>query len=97
MLTLYENNALSTFGEQAEADFLATQGVDKRKFMDACNSSTVTSLMFQGFRLQADYGIHEVPTVVVAGRYKIERHGPSVDAMPTVLDYLVKQVQDKKL
>jgi protein dithiol oxidoreductase (disulfide-forming) len=97
MLTLYNNNALPTLDEQAEADFLATQGVDKRKFIDAYDSDTVTSLMFQGDRLKGDYTIRHLPTVVVAGRYKIERHLNNLAAILTVLDYVVKQVQDKKL
>jgi hypothetical protein len=34
---------------------------------------------------------------VVAGRYKITPVNNGVDGMATVLDYVVKQVQDKKL
>ena len=82
---------------EAQADFLATQGVDKRKFIDAYDSDTVTSLMFQGDRLKGDYTIRHLPTVVVAGRYKIGPVNNGPDGMATVLDYLVKQVQDKKL
>jgi thiol:disulfide interchange protein DsbA len=64
---------------EAQADFLATQGVDKQKF-----------------KVVYDH-IDIIPTLVVAGRYKIGPVNNGPDGMATVLDYLVKQVQDKKL
>ncbi|MDS0857350.1 thiol:disulfide interchange protein DsbA/DsbL [Burkholderia pseudomultivorans] len=83
---------------QAQADFLATQGVDKKQFMNAYNSFSVQSEVNQSAKLLKDYGIDGVPTVIVQGKYKT---GPSyADGIPAttqVLDYLVKQIQDKKL
>jgi protein dithiol oxidoreductase (disulfide-forming) len=49
---LTENKLL---GEDEQADFLATQGVDKRKFIDAYESFTVRSLVEQGDKLFGDY------------------------------------------
>jgi protein dithiol oxidoreductase (disulfide-forming) len=98
MLTLYnamwKNELLSM---ETQADFLATQGVDKRKFIDAYTSFTVISLEEQGEQLRGDYQIYDLPTFVVAGRYKIKPYHNNDDAMPRVLDYVVKQVLDKKL
>ncbi|HDR9202800.1 TPA: thiol:disulfide interchange protein DsbA/DsbL [Burkholderia vietnamiensis] len=83
---------------QAQADFLATQGVDKKQFMDAYNSFSVQGQVKQSAELMKNYAIDGVPTVVVQGKYKT---GPaytnSIPGTAQVLDYLVKQVQDKKL
>ena len=76
---------------ETQADFLATQGVDKQKFIYA--SFNVMSLIEQGDQLFNDYHIDAAPTLVVAGRYEIVNR---VDGTATVLDYLVKQVLDKK-
>jgi protein dithiol oxidoreductase (disulfide-forming) len=100
MLTVYDEiqkkkNHLLTWDELA--DFLATQGVDRRKFLLAQGSANEMALIEQGGKLRGDYQIHYLPTLVVAGRYKIGPVGNGPDGMATVLDYLVKQVQDKKL
>ncbi|KVQ07616.1 thiol:disulfide interchange protein DsbA/DsbL [Burkholderia ubonensis] len=83
---------------QAQADFLASQGVDKKKFMDAYNSFSVQGQVKQSAELLKSYNIDGVPTIVVQGKYKT---GPSytnsLEGTAQVLDYLVKQVQDKKL
>ncbi|OJA72107.1 thiol:disulfide interchange protein [Burkholderia ubonensis] len=83
---------------QAQADFLASQGVDKKKFMNAYNSFSVQGQVKQSAELLKSYNIDGVPTIVVQGKYKT---GPaytnSLEGTAQVLDYLVKQVQDKKL
>ena len=83
---------------QAQADFLSTQGIDKKKFMDAYNSFSVQGQVKQSAELLKSYNIDGVPTIVVQGKYKT---GPaytnSLEGTAQVLDYLVKQVQDKKL
>lgn len=82
-----------------QADFLATQGIDRRKFLFAYESLTVVSWVEQAQKLVFwDYHIDTVPTLVVAGRFKTSPFNTkSYDGTATVLDYLVKQVQDKKL
>jgi protein dithiol oxidoreductase (disulfide-forming) len=83
---------------EEQADFLATQGVDKRKFIDAYDSVNVARQVMQADELAFhDYQIDIVPTLVVAGRYKIGPVNNGIDGIATVLDYLVKQVLDKKL
>jgi thiol:disulfide interchange protein DsbA len=99
-LTVYNevfHGKYNLLSEQDQADFLATQGVDKRKFIDAHESDNVISLMEQGDDLSVGYQSDVLPTLVVAGRYKIGPVNNGPDGMTTVLDYLVKQVQDKKL
>jgi protein dithiol oxidoreductase (disulfide-forming) len=102
MLTVYNevfhgNGKYNLLFEQDQADFLATQGVDKRKFIEAHESDNVISLMEQGDDLSVGYQSDVLPTLVVAGRYKIVPVNNGPDGMTTVLEYLVKQVQDKKL
>ncbi|AJK47887.1 thiol:disulfide interchange protein DsbA/DsbL [Burkholderia plantarii] len=91
-----EKNYLLT--PQAQADFLATQGIDKQKYLATYNSFSVQGQVKQAGELLKSYNIDGVPTVVVQGKYKT---GPSytnsVENTPAVLDYLVKQVKDKKL
>ncbi|KVE33209.1 thiol:disulfide interchange protein DsbA/DsbL [Burkholderia sp. TSV86] len=83
---------------QAQADFLATQGVDKKKFLDAYNSFSVQGQAKQAAEQLKNYAIDGVPTIVVQGKYKT---GPaytnSLEGTAQVLDFLVKQVQGKKL
>jgi protein dithiol oxidoreductase (disulfide-forming) len=83
---------------QAQADFLAKLGVDKQKFLATYNSFSVQGEVKQSADLLKTYDIQGVPTLIVAGKYKT---GPaytnSLEGTATVLDYLVKQVQDKKL
>lgn len=54
--------------------------------------------MKQSAELLKNYNIDGVPTIVVQGKYKT---GPaytnSLEGTAQVLDFLVKQVQDKKL
>jgi protein dithiol oxidoreductase (disulfide-forming) len=83
---------------EAQATFLATQGIDKKKFLDAYNSFSVQGQVKQSAEMLKSYNIDGVPTLVVQGKYKT---GPSyagtLDGTAQVLDFLVKQVQDKKL
>jgi protein dithiol oxidoreductase (disulfide-forming) len=85
----------------AQATFLATQGVDREKFLEAYYSRSMIDQLRQATKLfedyHIDYHIDALPTLVVAGRYKITPVNNGVDGMATVLDYVVKQVQDKKL
>ncbi|MFM0323762.1 thiol:disulfide interchange protein DsbA/DsbL [Caballeronia glebae] len=83
---------------QAQADFLKTQGVDPKKYMDAYNSFSTQSAVQRDAKLMQDYKIDGVPTVVVQGKYET---GPAMtNSLPgttQVMDFLVQQVRDKKL
>jgi protein dithiol oxidoreductase (disulfide-forming) len=83
---------------QAQADFLATQGIDKKKYMDAYNSFSTQSDIQRDSKMLQDYKIDGVPTVVVQGKYVT---GPamtnSLQGTTQVMDYLVQQVRDKKM
>ncbi|WP_206954850.1 thiol:disulfide interchange protein DsbA/DsbL [Trinickia acidisoli] len=83
---------------QDQAKFLATQGVDPKKFMDAYNSFSTQSDLNRDKQLIQSYNIDGVPTLAVQGKYET---GPAAtDSLPgtiQVLDYLVSQVRAKKM
>jgi thiol:disulfide interchange protein DsbA len=83
---------------QAQADFLATQGVDKKKYLDAYNSFSTQSAVQRDTKLMQDYKIDGVPTLAVQGKYET---GPAAtNSLPgtiQVLDFLVQQIRDKKM
>ena len=82
---------------EAQADFLAKKGVDKKKYLDAYNSFSAQSNLKRAQQMVTDYKIDGVPTVVVQGKYET---GPaqtnSLDGTLQVLDHLVAQVRAKK-
>jgi len=83
---------------EAQATFLATQGVDKKKYLDAYNSFSTQSDLQRDNKLMQDYKIDGVPTLAVQGKYET---GPATtNSLPgtiQVLDFLVSQVRAKKM
>lgn len=62
-----ERKSLDT--EAAIADFVATQGIDRKKFIDVYNSFGVQSKLKRAVQLQEAYKIDGVPLVAIDGRY----------------------------
>jgi thiol:disulfide interchange protein DsbA len=89
-------NYLLTPEEQAK--FLAKNGVDSKKYMEAYNSFSTQSALQRDKKLLEDYKIDGVPTLAVQGKYET---GPATtNSLPgtiQVLDYLVGQVRAKKM
>ena len=81
-----------------QAKFLAKNGVDPKKFMDAYNSFSTQSAIQRDKKLLEDFKIDGVPTLAVQGKYET---GPAqTNSLPgtiQVLDYLVAQVRAKKM
>jgi protein dithiol oxidoreductase (disulfide-forming) len=81
-----------------QAKFLATQGVDPKKYMDAYNSFSTQSDLQRDKALLDAYKIEGVPTLAVQGKYET---GPAAtNSLPgtiQVLDFLVSQIRDKKM
>lgn len=81
-----------------QAKFLAKNGVDPKKYMDAYNSFSTQSALQKDKKLLEDYKIDGVPTLAVQGKYET---GPAAtNSLPgtiQVLDYLVAQVRAKKM
>ena len=55
--------------DAAIADFVATQGIDRKKFVDTYNSFGVQSKLRRAVQLQEAYKIDGVPLIAVDGRY----------------------------
>jgi thiol:disulfide interchange protein DsbA len=89
-------NDLLTPDKQAE--FFATQGVDRKTYLDFYNSFSVAGNLKHATQLMTDYKIDGVPTLAVRGKYET---GPakagSLPGALQVLDFLVSQVRAKKL
>ena len=57
---------------QDMADFLATQGVDKEKFLATFNSFAIKGQVNQAKELAKKYEITGVPSMVVNGKYRFD-------------------------
>jgi thiol:disulfide interchange protein DsbA len=94
-------NYLLTPEEQAK--FLATQGVDAKKYMDAYNSFSTQSALQRDKGLLDAYKIDGVPTIAIQGKYET---GPALmqvsedkadPATLQVMDYIISQIRAKKM
>ena len=54
------------------ADFVATQGVDKDKFLATFNSFAIQGQIKQAKELAQKYGVQGVPTMIVNGKYRFD-------------------------
>lgn len=73
-------------------DFVATQGVDRAKFIATANSFSANTRLKQSEQAMMRYEIEGTPTVIVAGKYKIQ-FGAAVP-MPKVgevINFLVEK------
>ncbi|RQH04709.1 thiol:disulfide interchange protein DsbA/DsbL [Paraburkholderia dinghuensis] len=81
-----------------QAKFLATQGVDPKKFMEAYNSFSVQSALQRDKEVATGFNISGVPTLAIQGKYET---GPGqTNSLPRtieVLDYLVSRVRAKQM
>lgn len=72
------------------ADWYATQGVDRTKFLDTMNSFGVTAMVNRAKQFALRTGIDGTPTIVVAGKYKVEVNSErGFDGMLATVDYLL--------
>ncbi len=76
------------------ADFVATQGVDRKEFLDAYNSFSVDSLSRQAAIMTKRYGISGVPSIVVDGRYLTSASKTGMRDLFEAVDYLVDKATD---
>lgn len=79
------------------ADFLATQGVDKDKFLATFNSFAIQGQIKQAKELAQKYGVQGVPTLIVNGKYRFDlgsTGGP--EATLNVADQLIAKERAAK-
>jgi len=94
--------------EAAIADFVAAQGVDRKKFVETYNSFGVQAKLRRAVQLQDTYKVDGVPLIAIDGRYMTSPSilGASMGRQPEnvlqsstlqVMDWLVaKSVKDRK-
>jgi len=79
------------------ADFVSTQGIDRKKFLDAYNSFSVDALSRQAKIMTGRYGITGVPSVVVDGRYLVTTTtAGGTQELFKVVNYLVQQAAEAR-
>ena len=79
------------------ADFVATQGVDKDKFLATFNSFAIQGQIKQAKELAQKYGVQGVPTLIVNGKYRFDlgsTGGP--EATLNVADQLIAKERAAK-
>ena len=79
------------------ADFVATQGVDKDKFLATFNSFAIQGHIKQAKELAQKYGVQGVPTLIVNGKYRFDlgsTGGP--EATLNVADQLIAKERAAK-
>ena len=75
-------------------DWIAKQGVDRQKFIDAYNSFAVQNQVTRTTRMSKDYGWSGVPAVVVDGKYVTSgRMGSTPDDTIRTMEELIEKVR----
>ncbi|MGI4811775.1 MAG: thiol:disulfide interchange protein DsbA/DsbL [Janthinobacterium lividum] len=78
----------------AQADFVAKNGVDRQKFLAAYNSFATQNALNRDKALLDDYQIDGVPTLAVQGKYETSPSMTnSLDGTVQVLDFLVAKTR----
>lgn len=67
-----QNKRMKLMEPEEMADFLATQGVDKDKFLATYNSFAIQGQVKQAKELAKKYEITGVPSLVVNGKYRFD-------------------------
>lgn len=81
---------------EAMTEFLVSQGVDKQAFTDAYNSFAVDGNIRKAIKMQTDFNITGVPTVVINGKYQTTGSMTgNYDTLLQVMDFLVAKESAK--
>lgn len=79
-------------------DWIAKQGVDRQKFIDAYNSFSVQNQVSRSTQMSKDYNLSGVPALVVDGRYLTSgRMGGTPQDTVKVLDELIEKVRKERV
>ncbi|SEP25066.1 thiol:disulfide interchange protein DsbA/DsbL [Nitrosovibrio sp. Nv6] len=83
--------------EEVLFDWMAKQGIDRQKFIDAYNSFSVQNQVTRSTRMSKDYSLTGVPAVVVDGRYMTSgRMGSTPEDTIKTLDELIEKVRKER-
>lgn len=85
---------LNLVSAAAVADWAATKGIDRKKFMDVYDSFAIQSKAMRAKQAAGAYGIHGVPSLVVGGKYRAgDNAAESQDDVLKVADALIAKVR----
>lgn len=77
--------------------WVAKQGVDRKKFMEAYNSFSVGAKAAQSAQMSRDYALSGVPSLVVDGKYLTSgKMGGTAEDTLRILDELIVKVRKEK-
>ncbi len=78
-------------------DWMARQGLDRQKFIDAYNSFSVQNQVTRATQMSKSYGLSGVPSVVVDGRYLTSgRMGGTPDDTIRAMEELIDKVRKER-
>ncbi len=81
----------------AFARFVASQGVDEKKFREAMSSLAVETKTRKAVELTEKYGLTGVPALIVNGRYRVLNQAiTSYDEMFQIVDFLVEKERSRQ-
>ena len=79
-------------------DWMAKQGIDRKKFVDVYNSFAVQNQASRSTHMSKDYGLTGVPAVVVDGRYLTSgRMGSTPEDTIRTMDELIEKVRKERV
>ncbi|MCX7173684.1 MAG: thiol:disulfide interchange protein DsbA/DsbL [Proteobacteria bacterium] len=77
--------------EEPLLEWIARQGIDRKRFAEMMNSFTVQGQLSQASQLMKVYDIDGVPSVVIGGKYLTSvSHAGSQEALPGVMNDLIQ-------
>ncbi|MEE8150609.1 MAG: thiol:disulfide interchange protein DsbA/DsbL [Nitrosomonadaceae bacterium] len=83
--------------EELLFNWIAKQGIDRKKFVDIYNSFSVGNRTSQSSQMSKKYGLKGVPSLVVDGKYLVSgRMGGTPQDTIRTLDELIKKVRMKR-
>jgi thiol:disulfide interchange protein DsbA len=83
-------HTVATPSPEGIADWYATQGVDRTKFLDTMNSFGVTAQVNRAKQFALRTGINGTPTIVINGKYRVEVNSDrGFEGMLHTVDYLL--------
>jgi thiol:disulfide interchange protein DsbA len=88
---------LNLFSEDILFDWIAKQGVNRQKFLDAYNSFAVQSKLARGDQKSMAYGVDSVPTIIIDGKYRTSPSiaGGNATLFP-LMDELIKKAAKER-
>jgi thiol:disulfide interchange protein DsbA len=98
VFTAIHGKGVSLWDEKVFLDWVASQGLDRKKAEELWGSFGVVGKVNRAKQLAQGYGIQSVPTIIVDGKYTTgpEHLGGGHSAMPAAIDFLVQKSRSER-